>query len=1505
MPYGPTELGLAAEDKRPYGEGAADIAAARERAQAEQTTATARPRGRGRAGGQKDEPPTPGYMVTPPPDPTPDPKMPPRAPRTTAGLDTSAMTTSRGPYSFDWPDKPPKRSADERRDPSGLEKYLSDLAGGAVGAAQRGLDDLGRAFAPKIDTDINKAVASEYGQPAPLTPEQEAEKKRRSDERGQALITGILGAAAPLALPYTTVEGEVVSHQVENDPLLKDEYAQAIAALPPEEQQRPTVRSAIAHAVIDSAVRRLLDVRDDPNATEEQRTAADAAAFAYIFERVVSFGGVQATRELGRLAAKTKVGAAAGEAAGKADAAVAAGAKKAVSGPPAQGGFAQAEGGELRLDLGLGGKDDPLNRLTTNQLHALKAVTTDEHELAQIDAALAARVNRYMVMGNDIVDEKGAVISRHKNQHDAQVAADRYNAGTPTPRDTAFANADAAEKARLTAEKKTAAKKTAPAETADQQFDRMVGPAPKPVKVGNTLLHIDDETGRIVEEPAPKTEVVDRQAPKPAATTPRQMPSPEDVVVVQGDRPASANLGINLDQLHPDLPDAVGTRIEEMAKARWEDIQNQRRGTVSWEVTFARARNMGIDVPELSRLPAGVSTNAEGAAAILDAVVKTTKERIAVEDKIREAGALASDELKAQWLTKVWEQSVLQTTFSGFRAELGRGLNILKALYKGENAGRMKDTYADAVRAMGGPKNVDQLLDRLLAIRTDPRLSPIERERMQARFVANLRQPRFWDYPKSLWINSILSWPGTHIANISGQAALIEADVIAQIPAAAYDAVFSGFGRLRPRERTVTGAITSAVVTHLSTWDAAREALLYLRTGISAEDIGVFKESGRGAQTEVFRGSAGRVLQFPTRALGAEDVFYYRLGYRREIYRAAADYVSTGKGGPRPFSKGWWLQVHDIASNPTAKMLDDAENAGKRAGLRQDPGPLAEGLLAVRDWEVPYSGVRSPRVHNAESGRTSLQMPITKDNGVQPFFYVAPFVRIGFNLASVGAEYSPLGFLRVAVKKGGARSDAAGRATVGTVVMSLFWKKAASGELTGAAPTDPKERQDFYDQGKLPYSVRVGSQWIQYDRLEPIATPLKWISGLEDARRSIAQNPLDVANYVTAMEKAAGAVSTSFLNQSFLQGIGDLVDALHSDQKAARMAANIAKGFIPFSGLLRGLAQMEDPYQRNPTGFVQQIESSLPGLSRMVKPFINSRGEPELRPRSGAGALGSPVGTSEAKEPDPVDQMLQGLHLPDTLNIDGDVVDGKNIFVGLAQKEIGSFKLSDHEGFMLQQMAGRAAYAELGKYLSGERLYPPTADGKRFDTLSDADKVKAVERAISDGRRSARAQVADSIVRSAPDSQTRVRGLLMRLSTISTMRDKADYLAAMSAFNYLDSNTRAAIDARKGKDEPTVSEYVRAGPLIREYLRLEPFQIGDAQEWKQVEAARKHQAEFNKGRTADDPSFANEFPEENALVRRYAGTAAKNPERTALLKQYPFLSRFLTGTTFTQDNTEP
>jgi hypothetical protein len=428
---------------------------------------------------------------------------------------------------------------------------------------------------------------------------------------------------------------------------------------------------------------------------------------------------------------------------------------------------------------------------------------------------------------------------------------------------------------------------------------------------------------------------------------------------------------------------------------------------------------------------------------------------------------------------------------------------------------------------------------------------------------------------------------------------------------------------------------------------------------------------------------------------------------------------------------------------------------------------------------------------------------------------------------------------------------------------------------------------------------------VRFDRLEPIATPLKWISGLEEARRTIAQNPLDIANYVEAAQKATGAIATSFLNQSFLQGVGDLVDALHSEQKGAAMAANIAKGFIPFSGLLRGIAQMEDPYQRNPTGFIQQIEASLPGLSRMVKPFINSRGEAELRPRSGLGALGSPVSTSEAKEPDPVDTMLQGLKLPDTLNIDGDVVSGKNIFVGLAQKEIGSFKLSDQEGFMLQQLAGRAAYAELGKYLTGERLYPPTPDGKRFDTLTPEDKVKAVERAIADGRVSARAQVADSIVRAATTSDGRSRGILMRMTTITTLRNKASYLAAQQAFGYLDANTRAKIDAKKGKDDPTVAEYVRAGPLIAQYLRLEPFQIGDPQEWKEVDAARKHQSQFNKGRTADDPSFANEFPEENALIRRYAGVAAKNPERTQMLKDYPFLQRFLTGTTFSQDNSQP
>jgi len=40
-------------------------------------------------------------------------------------------------------------------------------------------------------------------------------------------------------------------------------------------------------------------------------------------------------------------------------------------------------------------------------------------------------------------------------------------------------------------------------------------------------------------------------------------------------------------------------------------------------------------------------------------------------------------------------------------------------------------------------------------------------------------------------------------------------------------------------------------------------------------------------------------------------------------------------------------------------------------------------------------------------------------------------------------------------------------------------------EITGQAPTSPTERDQFYREGKQPFSIKIGDKWVSYQQLEP------------------------------------------------------------------------------------------------------------------------------------------------------------------------------------------------------------------------------------------------------------------------------------------------------------------------------------------------------------------------------------------------------------------------------------
>ena len=980
-----------------------------------------------------------------------------------------------------------------------------------------------------------------------------------------------------------------------------------------------------------------------------------------------------------------------------------------------------------------------------------------------------------------------------------------------------------------------------------------------PTEVASAARQVGVATGRET------ADTIDRGAQQVGETAQRFEPGsraeqfrPTEVGPVMGSGHSRQNAGVNLDKI--DAPAETKDYIRQVADENAGFVE-QRRGVVTIAETEAAAKQIAVDAAKYAHLKPGTALNAEQLSAVGNAMVSKGNEVSRLQDLLRQeaVAGVASKENRLRLFAAVAEHQSLQRAYAGARAESGRALRIQREISAGLKAGEINSTYARAEQILGGKDVSEELLARLQAIWTDPKLDAAAREQATFKFIQNFDRATTTEKVYEFWLNAILSGPPTHIVNVTGQTLLQLADVTAKLGAAAVEAVSTVGGLRRTRERYFSEAFASV----MGLGDGFRRIRRELAQADSAA-MNKFRETG-DLHTRALKGSSGRILNLPTTVLGAEDVAFKALGKSRALWETAANIAA--REGKSLINGDFARRVAELRANPTDEMLAAAEEGAKRASLQIEGGKSTKAIMALRD-------------------RVSFDTPLGE---FKPIRYVIPFVRTPINLVKIGAEYSPYGFVQAVTRSGGDRSDSIARAILGSTAMGLFAQQYALGNLTGPIPSDPAERDAFYAAGKLPYAVKIGDQWVSYQRLEPVATPLKWTAALMETVKRNDGQPVEVI-----AEKMVFALSRTLADATYMEGLSDLVDAIQDPERnGAKFLSGIAGGFNP--ALFRNIVRSQDPYIRDPKGIVEQIEATLPFLNEGVPIRETNYGEPATRSegRQGIAGLISPVDFNTERR-DPVTEKLLGYRLPESFDANGVARPARALLVGEVGEDIARYRLTDDEGRRYQRYAGQSSYNLLDKLFKDELPY----DGKKFSTLPYEDQVRAIRKTVADARENGRAQVADEIIRGAKEPAQVARGAAMRWSTLGTQRDKVRFIEGLEKQGLLSGEVRTQLDRGRGKADSTVAEYVRAAPLVTQYLQTRPYLIGDPAEWKALAEARKRVTAYVKANPKPegmsdwqwayrvDPTSAN-------LVRKYSYPHVRNPKRADLLRRYPFIEKYV------------
>lgn len=618
--------------------------------------------------------------------------------------------------------------------------------------------------------------------------------------------------------------------------------------------------------------------------------------------------------------------------------------------------------------------------------------------------------------------------------------------------------------------------------------------------------------------------------------------------------------------------------------------------------------------------------------------------------------ATAGDDVVEAAMAKVHNLQMFSMAMEEAKAGAGRALRTLSLpdadTYLAAARRAAKDPSAKpAPLAPDNPpplprtrEELDQWLQMWDALKDNPQ--------GQAAFLKGIREyPSGSLYLRTSFANfftgSILSAPKTILMNVFGPAVMGGLRTLERTSGAAFNAVNP---LLSKAERAgalaaAQAAPTAYIQTLADIGDAFKFAAASIRQegrqvlgGANPVDLGsgtlfVPEPMIKAAQADGKSGKIyhlGNLINYWPRAVwamhGTTNEFATLLAYRGEVRAAAMmEAHELGLKGP-DWQAHVTKRVTDSIDNSdgaamNAQALDEANRTTMTRATNEEYNKGAASVVStVQKWrqQVPELRYVLPvfQVPANALGETLRRLP-----------------GINFLLRETRQELSgTLGPMR--------QAEAYGRMQLGAGLLVGGAILARQGILTGAGPQDPTDRRVWLETHQ-PYSMRVGDQWVAYDKMDPAGPLLALTAGYFD--HSVYKGTDQDMTLA-----AVGALAQYFKDKAAVQGIADLLNFGGDPRDQAtltRRASSVVKGFIPaFVNVARVANDGDLRVKRNTWDY---IRDALPGVSTSLDPVRNILGENVHKPQDTVTEAMLPVTLSPvntyAKDPvlDEIDRLYQ------------------------------------------------------------------------------------------------------------------------------------------------------------------------------------------------------------------------------------------------------------------------
>ena len=316
--------------------------------------------------------------------------------------------------------------------------------------------------------------------------------------------------------------------------------------------------------------------------------------------------------------------------------------------------------------------------------------------------------------------------------------------------------------------------------------------------------------------------------------------------------------------------------------------------------------------------------------------------------------------------------------------------------------------------------------------------------------------------------------------------------------------------------------------------------------------------------------------------LTASDEFFKSIAYRKSLYGLATRQAFT-EGAEDPAAR-----ANELLNNVTKDMHDEAIRYSEEVTFTNKTKEGA--VLTIFADALIKAGQKFP-----------------------PLKIMVPFVRTPTALFDRSIKYSPLATLQKEfwdrVQKGGPDADMAiAEMAFGTTVTGMLYMAYQSDLITGKGPgMDTQGQRNQTEALKAlnwqPNSIKVGSAYISITRgMEPFNLAIIGIADYMD-KVAYSQTEAEAADYIAGI---SFAIAKHFKDNTYMQGVADLMDVMSGRVNPEKWAAKQASSFIPSllrdaSAVTEGL-QGEEKYGYVPSShsfwemFSQYAANRMPGM---------------------------------------------------------------------------------------------------------------------------------------------------------------------------------------------------------------------------------------------------------------------------------------------------------------------